>query len=141
VNRMPAEDSALTEARELLARFEGEMRKPEGTVHLSEALALLADVRDGGASDRSTQVASNIAQAYAAKVQREIEGLAREQIVHAETILHWLSVLQEFENAGFQLSPALEAARSTLLLKKMSPAERQVLLEKRQALKQDDKTA
>ena len=129
---MAAESRELTEARALLARFEAEMRKPEGLAHLSEALALLADLRDEGETDRSALVASNMAQAYAAKVQREIEGLAREQIVHMEIILHWLSVLQEFENAGFPLPPGMDASRSTLLLKRMSPSERQVLLQKLQ---------
>jgi hypothetical protein len=137
---MPGESRELMEARGLLARFEAEMRKPEGIAHLSEALELLGDIRDAGESDRDALVATNIAQAYATKVQREIEGLAREQIVHMDTILHWLSVLREFENAGFPLTAGLESARSTLLLKKMSPSERQVLLQKLQANNQDDKT-
>ena len=138
---MPAEDRDLEEARAILARFEAEMHKPEGVAHLSEGLALLADVRDGGESSRNAQVASNMAQAYATKVQRQVESLAREHIVHIDVVLHWLNVIKEFESAGFALPPGMDSARSALVLKKMSPSERQVLLEKLQASEPGDNTA
>jgi hypothetical protein len=62
-----------------------------------------------------------------------LEELGRETIVHADTVAHWNSVCEEFEQAGFPLPPEAAAARSTLLLKKMSPSERQILLQRRQA--------
>lgn len=135
---MPAEMKEMTEARALLARFEAEMHKPEGIVHLSDALALLADVRDAGASDKATEIASNIVMAYARKANRAVENLAREPIVHIEVVEHWHKVFREFEQAGFALSPEIASAQFTLLLKKMSPSERQVLLEKLQALDEDN---
>src|ERR1700704_2836267 len=134
---MAAEDRELSEARALLAKFEAEVHRPESVAHLSEALTLLADIRDSGESNRDATVASNIVLAYATKVQREVERLAREHIVHIEIILHWLDVLKAFESAGFELPPGMDAARSTLILKKMSPTERQSLLEKLQAMDQD----
>ena len=57
---MPAEMKEMTEARALLAKFEADMHKAEGIVHLSDALALLADVRDAGAAGQSATIASNI---------------------------------------------------------------------------------
>jgi hypothetical protein len=126
----------VDEARELLAKFEAQMHKPEGVTHLSEALSLLADARDSSDSSRITEIASNMALAYARKIQREIESLGRETIVHLEIVEHWHKVLQEFEAAGFALPPEIAAAHSTLLLKRMSPPERQALLEKLQALKE-----
>ena len=134
---MPAETKELTEARALLARFEAEMHKPEGIVHLSDALALLADVRDAGGSDKATEIASNIVMAYARKAYRAVENLAREPIVHIEVVEHWHKVFREFEQAGFSLPPEMASAQFTLLLKKMSPSERQVLLQKLQALDED----
>ena len=131
---MPAETKEMTEARALLAKFEADMHKAEGIVHLSDALALLADVRDAGDSGQSATIASNIALAYARKIQRVLELLGRETIVHADTVAHWNKVCEEFEQAGFPLPPEVTAARSTLLLKKMSPSERQTLLRRRQAL-------
>jgi hypothetical protein len=131
---MQPDGKEMNEARGLLAKFEAEMHKPEGVVHLSEALSLLADIRDGGESDKVVEIASNIALAYARKIQREIENLAREPIVHLEIVEHWHKVLQEFDHAGFPLPPEMEAARFTLLLKKMSPSERQYFLEKLQAM-------
>ena len=131
---MPPEPRELAEARALLAEFEAEMHKPEGIAHLSEALALLADIRDGGDSAQTARVASNIALAYAGKIHRIIVDLNREQIVHSETILHWQSVLEEFEKAEFVLLSEIVAARNTLSLKKMSPSERQSLLQKLQEI-------
>ena len=134
---MPAETKEMTEARALLARFEAEMHKPEGIVHLSDALALLADVRDAGESDKAKEIASNIVMAYARKAHRAVENLARETIVHIEVVEHWHRVFREFEQAGFPLPPEIASAQFTLLLKKMSPSERQVLLEKLQASDED----
>ena len=108
------------------------MRKPEGIAHLSEALALLADIRDGGGPAETARIASNIALAYAGKVHRIIVDLNRETIVHPDTVVHWLRVLEEFEKAEFVLPSDIVAARNTLFLKKMSPSERQSLLEKLQ---------
>ena len=133
---MAREPRELTEARALLAEFEAEMHKPEAIAPLSEALELLADIRDGGESAENARIASNVASAYANKVHRIIVDLNREQMVHSETVLHWHKVLEEFEKAEFPLSSETVAARNTLFLKKMSPSERQSLLEKLQELSQ-----
>lgn len=139
---MPAEPRELTEARQLLGKFETEMRRPEGLVHLSEALSLLAEVRATAESERIAQVASNIALAYANKVRAEVEPLlAQEPAPHWEIVDHWQKVFTEFERAGFTLPADVAGARSRLLMKKlerditlMSPAERQELLEKLQSM-------
>src|SRR6185295_9440907 len=94
---MPAEMKEMAQARALLKKFEDQMHKPEGLVHLAEALSLLADVRDSGESDEATKIASNIVIAYAQKVNGVIEGLARERIVHIEIVEHWREVMREFE--------------------------------------------
>jgi len=136
---MPSEPRELAEAREQLAEFEAAMDRPDGIPPLSDALALLADLRDGEAGGRDAQIASNIARAYEKKVLREVERLAREHIVHIDTVVHWLNVLETFESAGFVLSPETATARSTLALKKMSPAERQALLERQQEMDREEK--
>ena len=129
---MQAEMKQVAEARALLAKFEVDMHKAEGLVHLSDALALLAEARDD--SGQSSTLPSNIALAYARKIQGVLEQLGRETIVHADTVAHWDKVCEEFEQAGFPLPPEVTAARSTVLLKKMSPSERQFLLQKRQSI-------
>jgi len=129
----------MAQARALLKKFEDQMHKPEGLVHLAEALSLLADVRDSGESDEATKIASNIVIAYAQKVNGVIEGLARERIVHIEIVEHWREVMREFEGSGFTLPPEMATAGHTLLLKKMSPSERQVLLQKLQAIDDGDR--
>ena len=135
---MAPESREIIEARALLEKFEAHMHKPEGTVHLSEALALLADVRESGASEKAAQPASNIVLAYARKATQAVEHLAREPVVHAETIAHWQKVFAEFEQSGFFLPSEITTAWSRLLLKKMTPSERQSLLERLQAAKRDD---
>jgi hypothetical protein len=130
---MVPESREIIEARALLEKFEAHMHKSEGTVHLSEALALLS-----GASEKAAQLASNIVLAYARKATQAVEHLAREPVVHAETIAHWQKVFAEFEQSGFFLPSEITTAWSRLLLKKMTPSERQSLLERLQDAKRDD---
>ncbi|MEK6755208.1 MAG: hypothetical protein AABZ02_03550 [Bacteroidota bacterium] len=139
---MPTEPKELTEARELLGKFEAEMHRSEGIIHLSEALSLLADVRAGAESERIAQIASNIGLTYVKKAQAEVEVLlTRAPSAHWETVDHWQKVFAEFERSGFTLPADAATARSRLLMKKtereidlMSPTERQQLLEKLQAM-------
>jgi len=139
---MAYEPRELTEARELLGKFEAEMSRPKGLVHLSEALPLLADVCAAAESERTTQVASNIALAYVRKVQTEVEHLMRQESPpHWEIVCHWQKVFAEFERSGFALPAETAEALSKLLMKKwrkdislMSASERQELLEKLQAM-------
>lgn len=87
---MQREPKALAEARQLLGKFELEMRSPEGLVHLSEGLSLLADVRANAESETIAQVASNIALTYAKKVKTEVEALLpQEPAPHSEILAHW----------------------------------------------------
>lgn len=135
---MPDEPEELTEARELLEKFEAQMRKPEGVVHLSEALSLLADVRAGTDSERIAQIASNVALAYARKVQSEVELLlSREPAVHWEIVNHWQNVFSEFEHSGFPVPQEVANTRSKLVMTKwdreialMSPTEKEKFLER-----------
>ena len=135
---MHPESREIGEARALLEKFETSMHQAEGIVHLSEALALLADVREAGGSARDTQLASNIVLAYARKANQAVEHLAREPVVHIDTIAHWQKVFAEFQQSGFSLSSEITAAWNRLLMKKMTPAERQSLLEELQAIKKDE---
>ena len=136
---MPPEPNLLTEARTLLGKFEAEMHAPTALGHLSEALALLADLR-ADPSLNVADIASNIALTYQKKVQVEIESLlTREPVLHGEIVDHWTNVFAEFERAGFVLSTAAATARSKMLMGRierdislMSPAERQDFLERLQ---------
>ena len=134
---MPTEPPELTEARALLARFEAEMHRPEGLVHLSDALLLLADARAGAVSDQTALVATNLSLAYLRRVQKAVEALlARESSFHWETINHWRDVFGEFELSGVGLSQDVVETRSKLLNKKvelMPLSERQALIEKLEA--------
>jgi hypothetical protein len=139
---MPTEPNELTGARTLLARFEAEMHRPEGLVHLSEALLLLADIRADAESEKVRQVALNLSLAYAKKVQAQVEPLlSSEEPVHWETVEHWQKAFGEFERSGFTLPQDVADTRSKLLMKKMdreialmSPSERKELLERLQAM-------
>jgi hypothetical protein len=132
---MPPEPKELTEARQLLGKFEVEMRSPEGLIHLSEGLSLLADVRATAESGTTAQVALNIALTYAKKVKTEVEALlAQEPAPHWEIVGHWQQVLTEFERSGLPLPDGMGEPFSTLMIKKLSPAERQELLKKLQAI-------
>jgi hypothetical protein len=132
---VPPEPKELTEARELLGKFEVEMRRPEGLVRLSEGLSLLADVRATAESERITQVVSNLALAYARKVKAEVELLLAQDLPpHWEIVAHWQQVLTEFERSGFSLPKEIGEPFLELLIRKLSPAERQELLEKLQAM-------
>jgi len=138
---MATEPPELTEARALLARFEAEMHRPEGHVHLSDALFLLAELRERGVSDQMTLVATNLSLAYLNRVQKAVETvLARESSLHWEVINHWRNLFGEFELAGFELPQDVIETRSKLLDKKvelMPLSERQALVEKLQS--KDDK--
>jgi len=132
---MAPEPKELTEARQLLGKFEVEMRSPEGLIHLSEGLSLLADVRATAESEKIAQVASNIALTYAKKVKTEIDTLlGQEPAPHWEIVGHWQKVLTEFERSGLPLPDGMGVPFLDLLIKKLSPAERQELLEKLQAI-------
>src|SRR2546423_888203 len=116
---MALEPNELSEARELLGKFESNIRRPEGLVHLSEALSLLAEVRANAEPERIAQVASNIALAYVKKVHGEIEPLLTQELPpHWEIVNHWQKVLVEFERSGFALPANVVEARSALLMKK-----------------------
>jgi len=138
---MATEPPELTEARALLARFEAEMHRPEGHVHLSDALFLLAELRERGVSDQMTLVATNLSLAYLKRVQKAVETvLARESSLHWEVINQWRDLFGEFELAGFELPQDVIETRSKLLDKKvelMPLSERQALVEKLQS--KDDK--
>lgn len=142
---MQNEPDELTNARALLARFEAEMNRPEGLVHLQEALSILADIRGHHESGDVNQIASNLPLAYARKVQARVEPfLSSEQPIHWETVEHWLKIFQEFENSEFVLPQDIAETRSKLLMEKMkreiglmSRAERKKFLEQLQAV--DDK--
>ena len=69
------ESKDLTEARVLLSKFEVEIERSEGLVHLSEALSLLADVAMDATSVELKQTCSNVASAYAKKVQAKVQPL------------------------------------------------------------------
>lgn len=138
---MPTEPTKLTDARALLARFETEMDRPEGLVHLADALSLLAEIRADSESESVRQIASNLPLAYTKKVQARVELLlAGEPPVHWETVEHWQKVFGEFESSDFALSDDVAETRSKFLMNKMSrevelmsPAERKKLLEQLQA--------
>jgi len=134
---MPSEPPELSEARALLGRFEAEMHRPEGLVHLSDALLLLADVRAGAVSDQIALVATNLSLAYLKRVQVAVESLlSRESSLHWEIINHWRTVFGEFELSGFGLPQDIAETRSKLLNKKvelMPLSERQELIERLQA--------
>ena len=136
---MQIEPPELADARALLERFEGEMSRQEGLMFLSDALSLLSDIRDDAASAQLVLVASNIAFAYAKRVQRAVDALLdREPTVHWETINHWRNVFDEFEVAGFELPQDVVETRSMLLSKKtelMPASEREELLKRLQAEK------
>jgi hypothetical protein len=141
---MAIEPNELTGARMLLARFETEMERPEGLIHLSEALSLLVEIRADAESENVRQVASNLSLAYAKKVQAQVEPLLSREPVHWETVQHWLKVFGEFERSRFVLPQDVADTRSNLLMKKMdreitlmSPSERKEFLERLQAM--DDK--
>ena len=136
---MQIEPPELADARALLERFEGEMSRQEGLMFLSDALSLLSDIRDDAASAQLVLVASNIAFAYAKRVQRAVDALLdREPTVHWETINHLRNVFDEFEVAGFELPQDVVETRSMLLSKKtelMPASEREELLKRLQAEK------
>lgn len=140
--RMPTEPAELAEARAHLEKFEAKMRTPDGLVHLSEGLALLENFRTGGASERFAEVASNLALAYAKKVQSEVESLiSREPSIHLEVFDHWRKVFAEFDQSGFTLPQEVINARSKLWgrtidkhVELMSPSERKDLLERLKAM-------
>lgn len=139
---MTTEPVELIKARALFGIFEVQMRRPEGIVHLAEALSFLADVRADTASEKNGQIASNLALAYVRRVQREVESLlSLEPSVHWETVSHWQKVFAEFEQCGFTLPQEVGETRSKLWAKKahselrlMSQSERKELLEKLQAM-------
>ena len=138
---MAQELRELTEARELLGKFEANMHTSEGLAHLSEGLSLLADIRTDGEADSVVQVASNIAIAYMKKVHAVVERLiVQEPPPHWEIVGHWGRVFGEFERSGFTLPAQIAETRSKLLLKKwekdiaqMPPTERQEFIRKLQA--------
>lgn len=141
---MPTEQNKLTEARKLFARFETEMDRPEGLTYLSDALSILADIRADSESENIKQVTSNIALAYAKKVQAQVELLlSHKQPVHWETVEHWQKVFSEYSNSEFV--PPQEIAETFSKLKNnkieqavklMPPEERKRLIE--QILKKED---
>lgn len=132
----------MAEARRLLGRFEAEMEQPEGLVHLSEALSIIADLRAESASEIEKQVAANISLAYMKKTQAHVESLfSREPSVRFENIGEWLKIFWEFEAYGFTLPPDIAEFRSKLLTEKvkreialMSPSERKEILRQLQAM-------
>jgi DNA-directed RNA polymerase specialized sigma24 family protein len=136
------EPAELVRARDLLGRFEAEMGRPEAAAHLSEALSLLAEVRDDAESESVARVATNLAMAYARKIQTEVEELlSREPLIHLQVIAHWQKTFAAFESAGFALPEAVAAARSRLTfeearkaIRQLSPAQRQELLQQLQAM-------
>lgn len=140
--RVSAEPVDLAEARALLEKFEAKMRTPEGLGHLSDGLALLADLRTGASSERYAQVASRLAMAYARTAQGAVESLlSREPSIHWEVFDHWRKVFAEFEQSGFTLPQEVADVRSKLwdktmdkYIKQMSPSERNELLERLKAM-------
>jgi hypothetical protein len=139
---MPNEPEELTHARVLLARFESEMERPEGLVHLSKALSLLGDIRADSESQNVRQVASNLPLAYAKKVQARVAPLLSPELpVHWERLEHWEEVFGEFESFDFALPQDIARTRLELQMKKtnkenklMSPGKRKKLLEQLQAI-------
>ena len=135
---MPAEPTQLTEARASLAKFEAHMESTDSLNDLANALTLLSQISEP--RDKS-QVAANLAVAYARKAQGAVESLlARESSIHWEIVDHWEAILSEFLRYGFQLPPEIAATRSKLVSHKltkeidlMSPEERQRLLESLEA--------
>jgi len=138
---MPIESKDLTEARVLLSKFEVEIERSEGLIHLAEALSLLADVATDATSVELKQTCSNVASAYAKKVQAKVQPLLTpEPSVDRETGDHWLRVFSEFERSGFALPSAVTECHSELFVRKsahvmrlMSPSERERLLQRLQA--------
>lgn len=132
----PTEPNELTKARTLLGRFETEMHRPEGLVHLSEALSLLADIRAGSASEQVKQVALNLSLLYANKIQVQIELLlSREPSIHWTIFEHWKKILDEFECSGFELSQDVAETRKKLRMREvnkeirlLSPSEHEQLV-------------
>ena len=103
------EPNELIKARALLSQFEAQMDRPEGLTPLSDALSLLASIRDDATSEHLVQLASNIVLAYAAKLQAVFETLGkRNPSIHNETLNHWIKVYQEFESSGFAMPPRLD---------------------------------
>jgi hypothetical protein len=115
---MPDQPRNLTNARELLSKFESEIGHPESLVYLSEALALLADVAtDVTSSAELKQTCSNIASAYARKVQEKVRPLLEQESPIAwETIDHWRKVFSEFEVSDFTF-PSVSESQSALMKK------------------------
>ena len=136
------EPTKLASARGLLGKFESEMHRPEATAHLSEALSLLAELRDDTESESVARVATNLAMAYAKEIQAEVEALlAREPAIHLDVIAHWQKTFSAFENAGFALPEAVAAVRSRLAveearkaIRQLSPTQRQELIQRLQAM-------
>lgn len=112
---MPTEKNNLTVARELLARFETEMDRPEGLVHLSEALSLITDIQTDCESEDERQVALRLPLTYAKRVQQRVETLlVHEQPVCWETLCHLQKVFGEFEDSAFALPQDVAETRSKL---------------------------
>jgi hypothetical protein len=130
---MPIEPKDLTEARMLLSKFEVEIERSEGLVHLSEALSLLANVATDATFVELKQTCANVASAYARKVQAKVQLLlTQEPLVDWETEDHLLRVFSEFERSGLALPSAVTECHSELFVRKieylmgrMSPAERE----------------
>lgn len=136
------ESNEMAEARKLLGLFEGEMELADGLAHLSEALSLLSDIREGSVSDIEKQVALNIALAYMKKTRARVEPqLSRDPPIRFDNIEEWLKIFWEFEAFGFILPQEIAETKSKLLTEKvtreielMSPDEKRGVLKKLQAI-------
>jgi hypothetical protein len=136
---MATEPSTVTEARALLSQFESQMDRPEGLAHLSEALSLLADVRDAASSTHLVKLVSNIVfSSYATKLQKVYVSLGeRSPSIHNDILGHWIKVHTEFEDSGFEMPPGLDYDFWKMLLDKetlgkfsrLSPVKRRAFLE------------
>lgn len=131
----------LGRARNLLAKFETEIERPEAISLLSAALILLSELRDKRIVPFS-EIASNIALAYEKKVHERVDLLlSREPAIHWEDCEHGEAIFAAFTQFGFVLSGGAEQARSRLrdhcirkLVKAMSKDEREQLLRELQAM-------
>ncbi len=118
---MPGPSSELAVARSHLENFERQMPGEDAFEHLTEALALLADIRDASDDARSAEIASNLASTYAKKALAKLQSLlAAEHTIHYEVFNDWWDIFAEFQGAGFARPPETLDVLTRLADKAMS---------------------
>ena len=112
---MEPEPRELSEARELLGKFEQLENDPSGLPYLKRGLKLLCETIEGSQSDRDKRIARNILGTHRSKVlSRAKLLLSNPKSYELETLEHWHRVMKAFTDSGFDDDPKFNAARDDL---------------------------